>query len=253
MAYTVKQLAKLSGVTVRTLHFYDEIHLLKPAYCGDNNYRYYGEEQLLMLQQILFYRELGFSLNAIQKIMGSDDFNKLEALRSHKHILEQQLDRTHRLIKTIDKTIVHLGGTVKMRDIEMYEGFDPKKQQEYENYLINNGTLTQNQIDESWQNIQSWKQSDWENHKQEGDELNKAFVAAIGNDLKPVSTEAQALVRKHYAWVKQFWTPTRESYIGLGQMYLDHSDFREFYEAYHPKMTVYLVEAMKAFVERELF
>jgi DNA-binding transcriptional MerR regulator len=68
MAYTVNKLAKLSGVSVRTLHFYDEIGLLEPAYYGDNNYRYYEEEQLLMLQQILFFRELGFPLIDIQRI-----------------------------------------------------------------------------------------------------------------------------------------------------------------------------------------
>src|SRR5579883_2731395 len=91
MTYTVKKLAKLSGVSVRTLHFYDEIGLLKPAYYGDNHYRYYEEEQLLMLQQILFYRKLGFSLNDIKNMIGSDDFNKIDALISHKQILIDRL------------------------------------------------------------------------------------------------------------------------------------------------------------------
>ena len=84
MAYTVKNLAQLSGVSIRTLHFYDEIGLLKPAYCGDNNYRYYEEEQLLMLQQILFYRELGLQLNDIQRVLSSDSFDKIEALHYEK-------------------------------------------------------------------------------------------------------------------------------------------------------------------------
>ena len=89
MTYTVKKLAKLSGISIRTLRFYDEIGVLKPASRAANNYRYYEEEQLLMLQQILFYRELGFALNDIQRIIYSDDFNKLDALISHKQILEQ--------------------------------------------------------------------------------------------------------------------------------------------------------------------
>ena len=76
MTYTVNQLAKLSGVSVRTLHFYDEIGLLKPAYYGENNYRYYEEEQLLILQQILFFREMGCPLNDIQRILSSNDFDK---------------------------------------------------------------------------------------------------------------------------------------------------------------------------------
>src|SRR6476646_3176660 len=112
MRYTVNKLAKLSGVSPRTLRFYDEIDLLKPAFYGDNNYRYYEEEQLLMLQQILFYRELGFSLNVIQKIISSDDFNKIDALISHKQVLAGSLDRTKKLIKTIDQTILHLRGKI---------------------------------------------------------------------------------------------------------------------------------------------
>src|SRR5437899_9718909 len=89
MAYTVKQLAAISGVSVRTLHFYDETGLLKPAYHGANGYRYYEEEQLLMLQQILFFRELGFELKRIGKIIGSNNFDKIVALRSHRHVLEK--------------------------------------------------------------------------------------------------------------------------------------------------------------------
>lgn len=123
MAYTVKKLAKISGISIRTLRFYDEIGLLKPAYYGDNNYRYYEKEQLLMLQQILFYRELGFPLNDIQRIIKSDDFNKLDSLTSHKKILLQNLDQTKSLIKTLDQTIAHLRGKITMRDEELFVGF----------------------------------------------------------------------------------------------------------------------------------
>ena len=123
MPYTVKKLATLSGISVRTLRFYDTIGLLKPAYYGDNNYRYYEEEQVLMLQQILFYRELNCSLTDIQKIISSDDFNKIDALIYHKQALAQSLDRTKKLIKTIDQTIAHLRGKITMRDEELFVGF----------------------------------------------------------------------------------------------------------------------------------
>lgn len=252
MAYTVNKLAKLSGVSVRTLHFYDEIGLLKPAYYGENNYRYYEEEQLLMLQQILFFRELDLPLNEIQRIINSDDFDKIETLNSHRQILEKGLDRAKTLLNTIDKTISHLRGKVKMSDIEMYDGFDPKKQQEYEKYLLENGTITQKQIDDSWKNVKHWKKNDWEKLKKDGDEINKALVAAIKARLLPSSAEVQKLIRRHHAWVKHFWTPTKETYIGLGQLYLDHPDFRGFYKAYHPELVEYLVEAMKIFANREL-
>jgi DNA-binding transcriptional MerR regulator len=89
MAYTVAKLAQISGVSIRTLHWYDEVGLLKPAYYGSNGYRYYEEEQLLILQQILFFRELGFELKQIQRVLGRSDFDKRVALSSHREVLYQ--------------------------------------------------------------------------------------------------------------------------------------------------------------------
>ncbi len=123
MAYTVKQVAAMSGVSVRTLHFYDEAGLLAPAYHGANGYRFYEEPQLLILQQILFYRELGFELKQIKGILGQPDFEKAAALQSHRVLLLESLDRTGRLIETIDKTLGHLKGTLTMKSEEMFEGF----------------------------------------------------------------------------------------------------------------------------------
>src|SRR5678815_60268 len=123
MAYTVKQVAAMSGVSVRTLHFYDETALLKPAYTKTNGYRIYEETQLLMLQQILFYRELGFELKQIKRILGQAKFQKAAALRSHRKVLEKNVTRTRTLIETIDKTIKHLKGTKKMKSEELFSGF----------------------------------------------------------------------------------------------------------------------------------
>ena len=123
MAYTVKQVAALSGVTVRTLHFYDETELLKPAYSKANGYRIYEEPQLLMLQQILLYRELGFELKRIKEILSQRKFEKVGALKSHRQVLEKNVTRTRTLIETIDKTIDHLKGKKKMTSKEMFAGF----------------------------------------------------------------------------------------------------------------------------------
>src|SRR3954469_1449830 len=100
MAFTVKQLASMSGVSVRTLHFYDETGLLKPAYVGANGYRFYEEPQLLTLQQILFYRELGFELKQIRQILGRADFEKIAALQAHRKVLQKNLGRMRQLIET---------------------------------------------------------------------------------------------------------------------------------------------------------
>lgn len=123
MAYTVKQVAAMSGVSVRTLHFYDQTALLKPAFTKPNGYRIYEEPQLLMLQQILFYRELGFELKRIKKVLRQPKFEKAAALKSHRKVLEQDVTRTRTLIETIDKTISHLKGTKKMKSEELFTGF----------------------------------------------------------------------------------------------------------------------------------
>ena len=252
MVYTVNKLAKTSGVSTRTLRFYDQIDLLKPAFYGDNRYRYYKEEQLLILQQILFFRELGFPLNDIQQILSSNDFDKIESLKTHRAAIEARVEVSKKLLKTIDTTISHLRGKLIMSDIEMYDGFDPKKQQEHEKYMLEMGVISQQQIDESWEKVSDWKKSNWEAFKEEGEVLNQALAQAMVAQHQPQSEVMQGLVQKHYDWVKHFWTPTKETYLGLGQMYLDHPDYRTFYDRYNPGLTEHLVEAMKYFAELQL-
>ncbi|MBA2651971.1 MAG: MerR family transcriptional regulator [Tatlockia sp.] len=219
MRYTVNKLAKLSGVSPRTLRFYDEIDLLKPAFVGDNQYRYYEEEQLLMLQQILFFRELGFPLSEIQQIISSNGFNKIEVLNTHKSTLKSSLEKTEKLIKTIDLTIAHLKGEIEMKNEEFYYGFDSEKQKHYEKDLVKKGVVSQEFMNECKEKTKQWSEEEKADFLSEGEEINKAFVRAIQKNLRPSSKEVQALVRRHYEWIKRSWTPNRESYIGLSQMY----------------------------------
>ena len=252
MAYTVKKLAKISGVTVRTLHFYDEVGLLKPAYYGSNGYRFYEEEQLLILQQILFYRELGFDLNQIQKVLGRTDFDKIEALTSHRKVLEKDLVRTRKLIKTIDKTIGHLKGTKKMKDQEMYWGFSKEKQAEHEKYLIDRfGEGMKEGIAESHGKIKNWRKAEWEKSGKEFDAICKELVQMMEKRLAISSPGVQGTIRRHFQWLKKFWTPTRESYSGHSQLIVD-SDLRKAYDAYHPRLADYLAEGIRLFAEKEL-
>ena len=129
--YTVKQLAKLAGVSVRTLHYYDEIGLLKPSSVGGNGYRHYEEEALLKLQQILFYRELELSLDEIKAVVGRPDFDVLSALQSHREALQGRVERLKRLIQTVDKTINHLKGNETMNAKGLFEGFSEEEQEKY--------------------------------------------------------------------------------------------------------------------------
>lgn len=251
MAYTVNKLAKISGVSIRTLHFYDEIGLLKPAYYGDNHYRYYEEEQLLILQQILFFRELGFQLNEIKRIINSHDFDKIAALESHKQVLEKNLNQVQELIKTIDKTIAHLRGTETMKLEEVFHGFNAEKQKIYEDFLVDNG-VSQDVINKSKDKIKDWTKEQWMEAKHAGDKVHTDLVDAINNNLSPSSVEVQKIIKRHYTWTTNFWTPTRETYIGLSQLYCSHPDFIKFYNDIHPELLRFLMEAMKIFAENEL-
>src|SRR5262245_21202926 len=181
MAYTVKQVAKMSGVSVRTLHFYDETGLLKPAYVGANGYRFYEEAQLLTLQQILFYRELGFELKKIQRILRQPDFDRIAALESHQKALRKNVAHTRKLIRTIDKTIQHLKGTKKMKSRELFVGFDPEQQAKHEKYLVERyGEGMKEGIAQSKLRVKDWGKSDWEKSGAAFDGICRDLVAAMG-------------------------------------------------------------------------
>jgi DNA-binding transcriptional MerR regulator len=252
MAYTVKKLAVMSGVSVRTLHFYDEADLLKPAYHGANGYRFYEEPQLLMLQQILFYRELGFELKQIKRILGRSDFDKVAALESHRKVLRKDLAQTRKLIVTIDKTIEHLKGTKKMKSQEMFVGFDPKEQAKHEQYLIDRfGEGMKERIEQSRRKVKDWTKADWEKSGWAFAGICNDLVALMGRQLPNDSREVQDVIRRHYKWLKQFWTPNRKSYAGHSQLIVD-SDLRKAYEAYHPELPEFTALAIMVFAEREL-
>lgn len=253
MAYTVKELAEISGVSVRTLHWYDEIGLLKPAYHGANSYRYYEEAQLLILQQILFFRELGFNLNEIQKLLSQNDFDNIRALYAHRRILEKDIARKNSLIATIDNTIQRLRGSQVMKDEELYYGFDKSRQKEYEQYLVKyHGTAAEDLLLESKKRTAKWDKDEWDDVKNQGDAIYKALTEAIEQGLKPDTDEVQAIIQRHYAIQNRFYECTKEVYIGLSELYVQHPDFKKFFDVYHPKMIEYVGEAMKFYANKNL-
>lgn len=252
MAYTVAKLAKISGVSVRTLHWYDEIGLLKPAYHGEGGYRYYGEEQLLLLQQILFFRELGFELKQIKSILKRSDFDRMAALSSHRKVLQENVERTKELIKTIDRTIEHLKGTKKMKDEEMYYGFSKEKQAEYEKQIIERfGEQGKALTEESRRNVKNWSKADWDDSKKEFDSICKELTALLQRKCEPDCKEVMSVISRHYKWLQRFWTPTKESYAGHGQ-FIEDSELSKAYGAYHPKLPQFISEAIQAFSKKEL-
>ncbi len=253
--YTVSEVAKLSGVSVRALHHYDEIGLLKPADVGANGYRYYGRDELLRLQQILFHRELGFPLNQIGKVLDAPDFDRVAALKAHRAKLEAQARRTRRLVRTIDETLAALQGATTMEDTAMYRGFDPEKQAGYEAWLVERyGGDMQARIDASKVAIKDATQADFDRMMAQADEIEAALAKAMVDGLPAASEAVQAIVARHCAWVGGSWsgTPTKDAYVGLADLYRQHPGFRARYDGRAAGLTEYLTEAMRIYAAQAL-
>lgn len=251
--YTVKQLAKLSGVSVRTLHHYDAIDLLKPARLGDNRYRYYEEPEVLRLQQILFHRELGFSLQEIAELLDRPDFDRLAALRAHRVRLEQQAQRYAELVMTIDRTIADLNGKRTMQHDELFKGFSPEKQAGYEQWLIERyGGDMQERVAASKRKLESLTDAEKARLLEELAEIEASLAEACRQQVPSDSTAIDLVINRHRSWVGVMWNRPcpPDAYAGLADLYLSHPDFRARYEALAPGFTEYLAAAMKAHASR---
>ena len=244
---TVKQLSKLAGVTPRTLHHYDEIGLLKPSRVGENGYRYYGEESVLRLQQILFYRELGIPLEDIKKIMGRRDFDVMGALRSHKEALQKQVTRLNRLINTVDNTINHLKGNTLMSDKAYFEGFSEEEQEKYAKEAEE--LYGAESVQESNRKWKAYSESKKEAIMAEGKALYTDIIAAIPND--PANPEVQALVERWRRHLEYFWTPNLEQLPGLAHGYNDDPRFKANFDKMHPGLAEFILEAVKVYVANQ--
>ena len=250
---TVKELARLAGVSVRALHHYDEIGLLKPAEVGANGYRYYGREELLRLQQILLHRELELSLEEIGKVLDAPGFDRIEALRRHRKVLAERRSRYARLIATLDATLAELEGEAKMDDKDLYQGFAPETQVEHERWLVDRyGGDMQARIDRTKANMKSWSKADWQAFTDEGKAIGEAMGKALGEGLPPDSEPVCELMRRHYAWTARAWgaRPSPEAFAALGDLYVEHPEFRANYDAIRPGLAEYMAAAMKAYVVR---
>lgn len=258
MAYTVKKLSELSGATIRTLHFYEEIGLLKPAYYGSNGYRYYEEKELLQLQQILFFKELGFSLKQIQKVLGRGDFDQLSALYSHRESLKKEWEKVGILLKTIDKTINHIKGKKKMKDKEIFDGFNitlVKKAKEGASYFAAEEIIGKSTFKNPTRNVQDVEKRGkefYENITQSAHAIFRDLAHCIEKGLNPSSAEVQSIIKKHHSLTEQFHTASQEVYKALAQLYREHPEYRKQLDSFHPELAVFMAEAMKVFADEKL-
>lgn len=243
---TVKQLSKLAGVTPRTLHHYDEIGLLKPSRVGQNGYRYYGEESILRLQQILFYRELGFPLEDIKKIMGRRDFDLMGALRSHKEALQKQVERLDRLIQTVDNTINHLKGQIIMSNKAYFEGFSEEEQ---ERYAVEAEELYgAESVRASMNKWKAYSANERKRIMEEGSKNYTDMVAAMPKG--PGSPEAQAIVERWRNHMEYFWTPGLDQLLALVNGYHDDPRFKATFDKMDPNLAAFMREAVRVYVEK---
>jgi DNA-binding transcriptional MerR regulator len=252
--YTVQQLARLAGVSVRTLHHYDHIGLLKPSARTAAGYRQYGEADLLRLQQILFFKELDFPLADIQAILDDPGFDQVKALHDHQQMLQAEADRLGRLLKTIEKTISRLTEESmtpmrpSMTDEELYEGFTPEQIERYTREVSER--YDPKIVAESNRRVRNMSKAQWQAAKAEGGAVAQQLVDLM--DQQPGDAAVQAAIARHYTWVDNFWHPTAESYRGLGQGYAEHPEFRAFYDKYRPGLADFMCAAMSYYADHTL-
>lgn len=251
---TVRQLAALAGVTVRTLHHYDEIGLLPPARVGHNGYRYYGRAEMLRLQRILFHRDLGVPLEEIGELLALEGEDQVGVLLRHRERLEAHRGRLSVLIETIDTTVAGLKGESPMSNADLYRGFSAEKQAEYEAWLVEHyGPGMRESIEASHARWSGADEAAREAAMVELQQIEAALAEACRRDIDVESDAIDGLVRRHRAWVAMMWGRPCEpsAYAGLADMYESHPDFVARYERLAPGFTAYLVRAMKAHAGRE--
>jgi len=252
--YTVKQLARLSGVSVRTLHHYDEIGLLKPSFVGENRYRYYGREELLRLQDILFHRELGVPLQDIGRLLDLQGPDRVAVLREHRGWLAERVERSRQLLQTIDRTIAELNGDGTMEDKELYKGFSPEKQAEYEDWLVDRfGGDMRQRIEDSKAKVAALGKEGMAARLAEGEAAGVPLAMAFQSGVAPEDPANDPLLARHHAWIAQMWDRAcpPKAYAGLADLYLAHPDFRTtFEEKAGAGFLDWMTTAMKAYAAR---
>lgn len=245
--YTVSQLSELAGVSVRALHYYDEIALLKPSRVGANGYRYYDDAALLRLQQILFYREIGLELAQIRDILDSPDFDLLDALRSHRAVIREKMTRLQHLINTIDSTIMHLTGEVDMSGKQLFQGFSDEQQKQYEREArLQYGPENVNESIRRWN---SYSEARKREIQAEGGEIYLALARAMQAGVPAGSAEVNDLLARWHNHLRCFYEPTLDILRGLGELYNTNPDFMATFQQFHPDLPAYLQETITRYVD----
>lgn len=246
MEYTVQKLAKLAGVSTRTLRYYDEIGILKPARMNSSGYRIYGQTEVDCLQQILFYRELGVNLDSIKKIILAPTFDATQALKEHLDKLLAKRDQLNLLIANVEKTIAFSEGRIDMTNKEKFEGFKQKmiddNEKKYGKQIRSKyGDET---IDQSNAKLLNMTEEEYMKvtalEKKVKETLTKAYKTE-----DPASELAQEAADLHKQWLTCHWNNySKEAHAGLAQMYVDDERFTAYYDEKQPGTAKFLRDAI---------
>jgi DNA-binding transcriptional MerR regulator len=246
MEYTVQKLGSLAGVSTRTLRYYDEIGILKPARINSSGYRIYGQAEVDRLQQILFYRELGISLDSIKEIVTAPSFDGAAVLKEHRKKLLEKKEQLELLIANVDKTIAVTEGRMKMSNKERFEGL--KKKMIDENGKKYGKEIREKYGDDTVNKSNAKLQNMTQEQHDEVTALTEKLTQTLAEAFKtgnPAGEIAQKAADLHKQWLCFYWNEySKEAHAGLAQMYVDDERFTAYYDKEQPGTAEFLRDAI---------
>jgi DNA-binding transcriptional MerR regulator len=248
----IAEVARIAGVTSRTLRHYDAIGLVRPARTRDDGRRSYGRSELLRLQRVLVLRALDVPLERIAAVL-DDDADEVAALKEHREALVAERARLSQVLATVDRTIAHLEGGPDMEPEDVFAGlpgYDSEQQRAYEAEARER--WGDDAVDASKQRAATLSRSEAADTMREHEDISAALAALAAAGVPIDSAQAQELVARHHAWVSTFWVPDADAYLGLGRMYVDDERFRASYDRFGEGSAVYLRDAIEVYAERVL-
>lgn len=253
MEYSITQLTNLAGVSARTLRYYDQIGLLKPLYVTETGYRYYGDKEVALLQQILFYRQRGFDLKKIQQLIYQEDFDVMSALEEHLLELKKQRKRIDSLIFAVQQTILSMKGEYSMSDKEKFLAFKKNivKENEEQYGAEIRSKYGNAEMDEANHKILNMSRQEWEEFHNLELQIKKLLQEAVLSHKKPDSEHAKNIVQLHKDWLLMTWKQySTKAHISVTSMYTCDDRFMVYYDEETPGCTKFLQQAVAYWAEK---
>lgn len=251
MERTVSEVARLAGVSVRTLRHYDSIGLLPPGHVAANGYRYYGRPELLRLQRILLLRELGVPLPAIARILDEQE-DEIVALQDHREQLLQERRRLDDMLGAVDRTIAGLSGDETVTDEEFFIGLSQARNRLRQDLAERFGEAAAEGFEKAVRKTGGWTREDYERLGDEGRRLLLRMAAARDRGVRPDSAEALELAEQHYEGVLELWPATPASYYALGDLIVENADQRSIIASVDEELPEWLAAAVRAYAVQRL-